>query len=87
MGEDVKRDQSPVFLNSVCFDLPKEAMLTESLVVVLRIARQSEQRRSHLLAALVQVLATNTERRGGSRLRSPHYSEMVGFTCTSSALL
>ena len=35
-----------------------QIMLTQSLVVVLRVARQSEQCRSHFLTALVQVLIT-----------------------------
>lgn len=45
-------------------------MLTESLVVVLRVARQSEERRSHLLTALVQVLRTHAARKEPSPRRS-----------------
>lgn len=47
-------------------------MLTESLVVVFRVARQPEERRSHLLTALVQVLRrTHTARKERSPGRSP----------------
>lgn len=52
-------------------------MLTEGLVVVLGVARQAEQRGSHLLAALVQLLQTP----GGGRERSRRRSvrELLGF--------
>ena len=86
-GSPLEPNHIPVFTTAALRNvlLEERILLTQSLVVVLRVARQSEERRSHLLATLVQVLRTHTHTHthgetGAFASPLAHWPETVGLT-------